>query len=277
MKMLSVVVLFVLNLALITGVLAVSNPAFFATLSSRVAKPQVLGIQAGQATVRIVPSILAPAVNQPVTVQLMVSAPDSFRFRGAQFSILVPSSVNVSNNISGFSVFGNTDAFPRLSQHYLQTTGQTLNYNPLETVQYNTTTKEIRITIVTVHPSISGIDQMLPTAGGAVALATFTLTPTQTGNQAISFRAGFPHMIADEQINYLNTANLQTVTLNVGGTGCILKTQGDIDCSGEINVFDLGTLLSSFGTNNANADLDGSGQVTVVDLSILLSHFGQRG
>lgn len=51
---------------------------------------------------------------------------------------------------------------------------------------------------------------------------------------------------------------------------------GDIDCSGEVNVFDLSRLLANYGTTNQTADIDHSGEVNLIDLSILLSNYGRR-
>ena len=51
---------------------------------------------------------------------------------------------------------------------------------------------------------------------------------------------------------------------------------GDIDCSGNVNLFDLSTLLLNMNKADApTSDLDNSGQVNLPDLMILLSHYGQ--
>jgi hypothetical protein len=48
---------------------------------------------------------------------------------------------------------------------------------------------------------------------------------------------------------------------------------GDVNGDGLVNVFDLSTMLSKWGTNNAAADLNHDGTVNVFDLSSLLSHW----
>lgn len=48
---------------------------------------------------------------------------------------------------------------------------------------------------------------------------------------------------------------------------------GDLNNDGKINVFDLSTLLSRWGTADAAADINNDGTVNVFDLSTLLSHW----
>ena len=45
---------------------------------------------------------------------------------------------------------------------------------------------------------------------------------------------------------------------------------GDLDCDGDVDALDLGTLLLAWGTSFAAADLDRSGEVNELDLAILL-------
>jgi len=45
---------------------------------------------------------------------------------------------------------------------------------------------------------------------------------------------------------------------------------GDLDCDGDVDASDLGTLLGAWGTNNADADIDDDGIVAASDLGILL-------
>jgi hypothetical protein len=49
---------------------------------------------------------------------------------------------------------------------------------------------------------------------------------------------------------------------------------GDINGDGQVNIFDLSTLLSKWGTSGTPADLNNDGTVNIFDLSILLSHWG---
>jgi hypothetical protein len=48
---------------------------------------------------------------------------------------------------------------------------------------------------------------------------------------------------------------------------------GDVNNDSHVNVFDLSTLLSKWGTSTASADLNHDGTVNVFDLSVLLSHW----
>lgn len=78
--------------------------------------------------------------------------------------------------------------------------------------------------------------------------ATFSTTPTSTPSHW-SFYA---------------TLNLGTST----------TTPGDINHDGHVDIIDLSTLLSNWGTSNASCDLNTNGTVDIFDLSILLSHYG---
>ena len=239
---------------------------------------KVLAVQAGQVTAQLVPSTTSTAINQPVTVELKLSAAEPFRIRGAQFSLLVPKTLTVSNIQERISL-GNNNAFPALIQHLTNTTGQTAQIAPFEVVSYDTQFNEVRITLLTLHQSVSGVSQTIQTGTSDVPLFSFTVTPQSAGSHTISFRSGFPHMVADETVNFLNTSSLSSLTLQTGnvtvtGTGsCVKKAQGDIDCSGQINAADVNLLLQSFGLTNQSADLDNSGKVTILDLSILLKNF----
>ncbi|MBI4136838.1 hypothetical protein HY469_02135 [Candidatus Roizmanbacteria bacterium] len=55
------------------------------------------------------------------------------------------------------------------------------------------------------------------------------------------------------------------------------RTLGDVNDDGDVNLTDLSTLLSSFGTSiasNTGADFNGDGNVNIADLSTLLANFG---
>ena len=49
---------------------------------------------------------------------------------------------------------------------------------------------------------------------------------------------------------------------------------GDINGDGSVNIFDLSTLLSHWGTADTASDLNHDGTVNIFDLSSLLSHWG---
>jgi hypothetical protein len=52
---------------------------------------------------------------------------------------------------------------------------------------------------------------------------------------------------------------------------------GDINCSSKVDIMDLSSFLSNFGSTNVTSDLNNNGKVDISDLSILLSNFGQTG
>ena len=69
-------------------------------------------------------------------------------------------------------------------------------------------------------------------------------------------------------------ANPSNVTeLVVQYTTNCTKT-GDLNCDNKVDILDLSTLLSRWGSADATADLNQSGKVDILDLSILLSKWG---
>lgn len=57
-------------------------------------------------------------------------------------------------------------------------------------------------------------------------------------------------------------------------TNCPLTSQGDINCSGKIDIFDYNIFLGNFGSNSNTADINGDGTVNIFDYNILLGNFG---
>jgi hypothetical protein len=59
---------------------------------------------------------------------------------------------------------------------------------------------------------------------------------------------------------------------------CPKASFGDIDCNGNIDIFDFNTLISNFGKSvpvNTQGDLDGDGKIGIFDFNILLGNFGK--
>jgi hypothetical protein len=52
------------------------------------------------------------------------------------------------------------------------------------------------------------------------------------------------------------------------------REPADVDCSGEVDATDLGTLLASWGASDGPADLDGSRSVDATDLAKMLAAWG---
>lgn len=59
---------------------------------------------------------------------------------------------------------------------------------------------------------------------------------------------------------------------------CPIKSLGDINCSGKIDIFDYGIFLTAFQISGGDnpADLDGNGIVNIYDYNILLGNFGTQ-
>ena len=53
-----------------------------------------------------------------------------------------------------------------------------------------------------------------------------------------------------------------------------LREPADVDCSGEVDATDLGTLLAAWGASDGPADLDGNRTVDATDLAKLLAAWG---
>jgi hypothetical protein len=66
-------------------------------------------------------------------------------------------------------------------------------------------------------------------------------------------------------------SNVNTVKVTVSGT---CTKVGDLNCDQYVNIYDLSTLLTRWGTNDATADLNKNGLVDILDLPILISHWG---
>jgi hypothetical protein len=57
-------------------------------------------------------------------------------------------------------------------------------------------------------------------------------------------------------------------------TNSITPKTGDLDSDGDVDIFDLSSLITRWGSSDANADLNDNGKVDIYDLSILLTNWG---
>jgi len=71
-------------------------------------------------------------------------------------------------------------------------------------------------------------------------------------------------------------SGVSTLTGSASGVNMQL-TNGDVDNSNDINIFDLNGVLIKFGQTGEPEDLDGSGGVDIFDLNLTLVGFGQVG
>lgn len=81
------------------------------------------------------------------------------------------------------------------------------------------------------------------------------------------------------QFSRTNLAIVTLVIASIGGyflltSSAITSSIGDVNNDGQINITDLSTLLSNYGTSNSSTDFNNDGSTSIVDLSILLSHYG---
>jgi glucose/arabinose dehydrogenase len=73
------------------------------------------------------------------------------------------------------------------------------------------------------------------------------------------------------------THTINTPTANMTYTATFTPTAGrpgDTDSDGDVDIFDLSSLIGLWGTSDSRADFDGNGTINIFDLSILLTNWG---
>jgi len=56
-------------------------------------------------------------------------------------------------------------------------------------------------------------------------------------------------------------------------SSCIVSKSPDVNHDGQVNILDLATLASVYGSSNPTLDLDGDGIVSITDIAIAASDF----
>jgi hypothetical protein len=86
---------------------------------------------------------------------------------------------------------------------------------------------------------------------------------------------GIPYTVTFKPVGYLERQ--QQITLVPGTTMLDMRSvvfcAGDVDASGQVNVFDYNELLVNFKKTNVRSDIDGSGVVNALDFSLLLNNW----
>jgi hypothetical protein len=203
-------------------------------------------------------TLQSTSTNVPVgataTVSLLLTAPDDIPMRGAQFSILVPSTVKVTNLRSPIAL-GSND----MSQALATKEGRANTLATLKVVKYVETKgtlagtyQDVQATLLTVTP------HTLAASTGPVAIVSFDITPTVNGPFAIRFRNAafsdpFPQAIASDAVNYLNTSALSGVTFTTDGTPATCTNVEDVDCP-DVTIGNLQTFLPTIVRTEPNAN-----------------------
>ena len=106
-------------------------------------------------------------------------------------------------------------------------------------------------TSLTLAPGASGSSTFRVTSSTSASVDSYPVTATATNSSATSYAAS------------------ASAVYQVTST-----KPGDIDTDGDVDIFDLSTLISRWGTSDAAADINDDGTVDIFDLSILLSNWG---
>jgi mannan endo-1,4-beta-mannosidase len=114
----------------------------------------------------------------------------------------------------------------------------------------------------------SRIDAVL--AAGAAGAMVWDYTPWPYTDCPDDYEMGTSDPLVGVMQHYSIPGNVTSPSPTPSPAGNV----GDINNDGSVNIFDLSTLLSDWGTANAAADLNKDGTVNVFDLSTLLSHWG---
>jgi hypothetical protein len=104
---------------------------------------------------------------------------------------------------------------------------------------------------LTLYPGVLGSATLTVTSTTSASSGNYTVTATATNSSATSYAAS------------------ASAVYQVTST-----KPGDIDTDGDVDIFDLSTLISRWGTSDAAADINDDGTVDIFDLSILLSNWG---
>jgi hypothetical protein len=151
-----------------------------------------------------------------------------------------PVSVNVDN----------ADHTPPTTPGNLRSTGQTLNSISFA---WDASTDNVGVTGYRIQRN------------GTTLTTTTALTYTNSSLTAgTSYNYSVVALDANGNASTPATLTVSTVALKIG----------DVNNDGTVDIFDLSTLLTNWGTGNAACDLNHNGTVDIFDLSTLLSHFG---
>lgn len=150
-----------------------------------------------------------------------------------------------------------------------------------------------RLNLVQIGGAQNTFGQARPPGSGVAESATVVPGVGQAGSQLLAagsfaapttcgtytFNLALPVANVVQQIN--NPPSLSpvvgaTVNVTAGAFTVVVAVTGDLDGNGSVDLTDLSTLLSQFGSTGGtfSADINGDGSVDLTDLSLLLSNFG---
>ena len=146
-------------------------------------------------------------------------------------------------------------------------TTQTININKTATVDNVTVTITGTINVDTTAKTVSGtltVTAVNDTSGQTIFQKTFTFSFILPSSGTANF------MLVIPAINTLLTASCMATQ---SSTSCVVSKSPDVNHDGQVNILDLATLASGYGSSNPNLDLDGDGTVSITDIAIAASDF----
>ena len=146
-------------------------------------------------------------------------------------------------------------------------TAQTININKTATFDNVTVTITGTINIDTTAKTVSGtltVTAVNDTSGQTIFQKTFTFSFILPSSGTANF------MLVIPAVNTLLTASCMAIQ---SSTSCIVSKSPDVNHDGQVNILDLATLASGYGSSNPNLDLDGDGTVSITDIAIAAFDF----
>ncbi len=147
-------------------------------------------------------------------------------------------------------------------------TTQTININKTATFDNVTVTITGTINVDTTAKTVSGtltVTAVNDTSGRTIFQKTFTFSFILPSSGTANF------MLVVPAINTLLTASCMATQSST--SSCIVSKSPDVNHDGQVNILDLATLASGYGSSNPNLDLDGDGTVSITDIAIAASDF----
>jgi len=154
----------------------------------------------------------------------------------------------------------------------VQATTQTINFSKTQTFGHITVAISANITIDTTAETITGtvsVTAVNDTSGQTIFSRTFNVKTSYASTGSTS-GASFVLMIptVGEVLGASCTANAST-----GASSCLVSKNPDVNHDGMVNILDVATVASSFGTSNPAYDLNNRGVVDMTDLAVVAADF----
>jgi hypothetical protein len=218
-------------------------------------------------------TMTAPANGASVsgtTVTVSATASDNIGVVGVQFK-LDGTNLSAEDTTSPYSIVWNSTTVPDGS-HALTAVSRDAAGN-------TTTSTAVTVTVNNAPPPTASLSSNKPWLyiGNSA-----TLTWSSTNATSCTASGAWSGTLATSGTQIVSPAATSTYNLSCTGTGgtanasaaITVYTAGDANHDSHVDILDLSTLLTNYGTTNTACDFNASGTVDVFDLSALLTHFG---